>query len=116
MIRTRPPTRFQKFVTNIFRGLSLLMVPIACTVPSALTVYWVTSSCYGLTQNLLLMSPTARRAFRITKTPSELENPYKHLWLRVKQRTGYEGATLISQTTKSTVKENKMEGDKCRKE
>uniref|UniRef100_A0A1A9VEA3 Membrane insertase YidC/Oxa/ALB C-terminal domain-containing protein n=1 Tax=Glossina austeni TaxID=7395 RepID=A0A1A9VEA3_GLOAU len=116
MIRTRPPTRFQKFVTNIFRGLSLLMVPIACTVPSALTVYWVSSSCYGLTQNLLLMSPTARRAFRITKTPSELENPYKHLWLRVKQRTGYEGATLISQTTKSTVKENKMEGDKSRKE
>uniref|UniRef100_A0A1A9ZF30 Membrane insertase YidC/Oxa/ALB C-terminal domain-containing protein n=1 Tax=Glossina pallidipes TaxID=7398 RepID=A0A1A9ZF30_GLOPL len=116
MIRTRPPTRFQKFVTNIFRGLSLLMVPIACTVPSALTVYWVTSSCYGLTQNLLLMSPTARRAFRITKTPSELENPYKHLWLRVKQRTGYEGATLISQTTKSTAKENKMEGDKSRKE
>ncbi|KAI9586814.1 hypothetical protein GQX74_002661 [Glossina fuscipes] len=116
MIRTRPATRFQKFVTNIFRGLSLLMVPIACTVPSALTVYWVSSSCYGLTQNLLLMSPGARRAFRITKTPSELENPYKHLWLRVRQRTGYKGATLISQTAKSTPKENKMEGDKSQKE
>uniref|UniRef100_A0A1A9W7L8 Membrane insertase YidC/Oxa/ALB C-terminal domain-containing protein n=1 Tax=Glossina brevipalpis TaxID=37001 RepID=A0A1A9W7L8_9MUSC len=115
MVRTRPATRFQNVITNIFRGLSLLMIPVACTVPSALTVYWVSSSCYGLTQNLLLMSPIVRRAFRIPKTPSELENPYEHLLLRIKQRVGYEAGLSVSQTTKSTIKKNKMEGDKIQK-
>lgn len=33
-MRSRPPGRLQKITTNFFRGLSVLMVPVACTVPS----------------------------------------------------------------------------------
>lgn len=44
-----------------------------------LTLYWVTSSTYGLIQNLALLSPKVKRTFGIPETPSELENPYKHL-------------------------------------
>lgn len=33
-MRTRVPGKFQKITTNLFRGLSVLMVPVACTVPS----------------------------------------------------------------------------------
>lgn len=90
MMRTLPPTRFHNIITNVFRGLSLVMVPVACTVPSALTVYWVASSSYGLVQNLLLASPQVKRAFGIPKIQSELENPYEHLWSKMKQRTGFE--------------------------
>ncbi|XP_037817737.1 cytochrome c oxidase assembly protein COX18, mitochondrial [Lucilia sericata] len=90
MMRTRPATRFHNIITNVFRGLSLVMVPVACSVPSALTVYWVASSSYGLVQNLLLASPQVKRAFGIPKTQSELENPYEHLWSKMKQRVGLE--------------------------
>lgn len=88
MLRTRPPTRFHNIMTNVFRGLSLFMVPVACSVPSALTVYWVASCSYGLMQNLLLASPQVKRAFGIPKTQSELEHPYEHLLSKMKQRTG----------------------------
>ena len=95
MLRTRPSTRFQNIVTNVFRGLSLFMVPVACSVPSALTVYWVASSSYGLMQNVLLASPQVKRAFGIPKTQSELENPYEHLWSIMKQRVGMEDKMAI---------------------
>lgn len=33
-MRTRPPGKIQKITTHFFRGLSVLMVPVACSVPS----------------------------------------------------------------------------------
>ncbi|XP_064543617.1 cytochrome c oxidase assembly protein COX18, mitochondrial [Drosophila montana] len=86
MTRSRPPTRLQNIANNAFRGLSVLMVPVACTVPSALCVYWVASSSFGLAQNLLLLSPEMRRAVGIPKTPTELEQPYDQLWLKIQKR------------------------------
>ncbi|TDG48034.1 hypothetical protein AWZ03_005451 [Drosophila navojoa] len=86
MTRTRPQTRLQNIANNVFRGLSVLMVPIACTVPSALCVYWVASSSFGLAQNLLLLSPEVRRAVGIPKTQTELEQPYDQLWLKIQKR------------------------------
>ncbi|KAM7357567.1 cytochrome c oxidase assembly protein COX18, mitochondrial [Cochliomyia hominivorax] len=90
MMRTRQSTRFHNIVTNVFRGFSLFMVPVACSVPSALTVFWVASSSYGLMQNILLVSPRVKRALGIPKIQSELDNPYEHLWLKMKQRVGVE--------------------------
>lgn len=87
MTRTRPSTRLQKYANHVFRGMSIVMVPIACTVPSALCVYWVTSSAYGLAQNLMLLSPTVRRHLGIPKTKFELQDPYEHLWLKIQERT-----------------------------
>lgn len=35
-MRSRPPGKWQKITTNCFRGLSVLMVPVACTVPAVI--------------------------------------------------------------------------------
>ncbi|XP_037939101.1 cytochrome c oxidase assembly protein COX18, mitochondrial [Teleopsis dalmanni] len=79
-LRNKPPGRLQKYATNAFKLFSIGMVPIACTVPSALCLYWVASSSYGLTQNLLLLSPKIRRGFGIPQTENEIQNPYERLW------------------------------------
>ncbi|XP_016973151.1 cytochrome c oxidase assembly protein COX18, mitochondrial [Drosophila rhopaloa] len=86
MSRTRPPTRLQGIANNVFRGLSVVMIPVACTVPSALCVYWVASSSFGLAQNLLILSPDVRRSVGIPKTQTELSQPYDLLWLKIQQR------------------------------
>lgn len=87
MLRTRPPTRLQKLATNTFRILSIGMIPIAANVPAALCVYWVTSSAYGLFQNLLLLSPKVRRIVGIPKVQSEHEKPYQYLLNGIKKKT-----------------------------
>ncbi|XP_066250233.1 cytochrome c oxidase assembly protein COX18, mitochondrial [Euwallacea similis] len=66
----------QKIFTNIFRGLSVLMVPIAASVPSCLVLYWTTSSAFGLIQNLILMAPKVKRALKIPKSATEVNEPY----------------------------------------
>ncbi|XP_030380261.1 cytochrome c oxidase assembly protein COX18, mitochondrial [Scaptodrosophila lebanonensis] len=86
MSRARKPTRLQNNATNVFRVLSIVMVPVACTVPSALCVYWVASSSFGLAQNLLLLSPEVRRAVGIPKTETELQQPYAQIWHKIQER------------------------------
>jgi inner membrane protein COX18 len=80
------PTKFQKYVTNFFRGLSIMMIPIASAVPSCVVLYWTTSSAFGLLQNLILISPKMKRVCKIPQTPSELKQPYQHLILGIKNR------------------------------
>ncbi|KAJ8927885.1 hypothetical protein NQ314_019629 [Rhamnusium bicolor] len=77
--KVNAPTKFQKYMTNLFRGLSIFMVPIAASVPSCLVLYWTTSSAYGLIQNLTLLSPKVKRFCRIPKTTTELQHPYQHI-------------------------------------
>lgn len=89
MTRTRPPTQLQHYANHVFRGMSVLMVPIACTVPSALCIYWVTSSACALSQNLLLLSPRVRRIVGIPQTETELLEPYDHIWLKIQERVKF---------------------------
>lgn len=86
MSKVRPPTKLQKYVTNFFRILSVCMVPVAAFVPSGLALYWTTSSAFGLTQNLVMMSPKIREITGVPKTPSQLDNPYIHLVDMTKER------------------------------
>lgn len=86
MSKIRPSTKLQTYATNFFRVLSVCMVPIAATVPSGLALYWTTSSLFGLTQNLVLMSPKIKDIAGIPKTPSRLDDPYKHLADMTKER------------------------------
>ncbi|XP_030044583.1 cytochrome c oxidase assembly protein COX18, mitochondrial [Microcaecilia unicolor] len=72
-------SRFQKYVTNCIRVFSVLMIPIAATVPSSVALYWVSSSCVGLGHNLLLRSPTLRHICRIPRTKSDSDTPYKDI-------------------------------------
>ncbi|XP_004703250.1 cytochrome c oxidase assembly protein COX18, mitochondrial isoform X2 [Echinops telfairi] len=72
-------TRFQKYVTYFVRGMSVLMIPIAATVPSSIVLYWLCSSFMGLSQNLLLRSPGFRQLCHIPSTKSASHTPYKDL-------------------------------------
>ncbi|KTF81136.1 hypothetical protein cypCar_00005244 [Cyprinus carpio] len=78
-LRQLEPSKFQKFVTNFIRGISLVMIPIAATVPSSMSLYWLCSSCVGLAHNLLLRSPRFRGVCRIPPTRSDSETPYKDI-------------------------------------
>lgn len=63
--RKKTATRVTSILTNVFRGLSILMVPIAASVPSCLALYWVTSSTFGLVQNVALLSPKVRQVLKV---------------------------------------------------
>ncbi|XP_073446550.1 cytochrome c oxidase assembly protein COX18, mitochondrial isoform X2 [Dendrobates tinctorius] len=78
-LRTVEMSRFQKYLTNIVRGISILMIPIAASVPSCMALYWVSSSLVGLVHNLLLRSPVVRRLLRIPPTKLDSDTPYKDL-------------------------------------
>lgn len=73
-------SRFQKGVTYFVRGISVLMIPVAATVPSSLVLYWLCSSFMGLSQNLLLRSPRFRQFCRIPMTKGDSDTPYKDLF------------------------------------
>ncbi|XP_045854095.1 cytochrome c oxidase assembly protein COX18, mitochondrial isoform X2 [Meles meles] len=73
-------SRFQTYVTYFVRAVSLLMIPVAATVPSSIVLYWLCSSLMGLSQNLLLRSPRFRRLCRIPLTKSDSDTPYKDLF------------------------------------
>ncbi|XP_054847577.1 cytochrome c oxidase assembly protein COX18, mitochondrial [Eublepharis macularius] len=79
VLRKTELSRFQKYSTYFFRGMAILMVPIAATVPSAMALYWVSSSFVGLSHNLLLRSPAFRRICRIPRTKSDSDTPYKDI-------------------------------------
>lgn len=72
-------SKFQKYVTNLMRGISLVMIPIAATVPSSMALYWFSSSCVGLGHNLLLRSPRFRSLCRIPAQRSDSDTPYRDL-------------------------------------
>ncbi|KAM9740674.1 cytochrome c oxidase assembly protein COX18, mitochondrial isoform 1-T2 [Menidia menidia] len=70
-------TRVQKLVLNGIRGLSVLMIPIAATVPSSMALYWFWSSLVGFGHSLLLRSAWVHRVLRLrTRIP---ESPYRDL-------------------------------------
>lgn len=75
-----PGGRMRKIATNAFRGFSILMIPIAAMVPSCLCLYWVSSSTYGLIQNLVLISPKVRSGLGIPEL-SHLPKDKPYLFL-----------------------------------
>ncbi|XP_062542231.1 cytochrome c oxidase assembly protein COX18, mitochondrial [Armigeres subalbatus] len=86
--RKSESSKLQRVFTNMFRGLSILMIPIAATVPSCLCLYWVTSSACGLGQNLLMMSPRFKRLVGVPQVPSEIARPYQHIKDKFSTRLG----------------------------
>ncbi|KAM4621616.1 cytochrome c oxidase assembly protein COX18, mitochondrial isoform 1-T2 [Polymixia lowei] len=72
-------SRFQKYITNFMRGISVLMVPIAATVPSSMALYWLSSSVVGLGHNLLLRSPAVQRVCGLPALRSSSATPYRDI-------------------------------------
>ncbi|XP_064272354.1 cytochrome c oxidase assembly protein COX18, mitochondrial isoform X3 [Passer domesticus] len=81
-----PVSRIRKIVTNFFRTVSVVMIPIAATVPSSMALYWLSSSLVGLSHNLLLRSPAFRRLCRIPRTASDSDTPYRDMVAAVATR------------------------------
>lgn len=79
MSKLRAPSKMYNVFTNIFRAFSIVMIPVAASVPSCMCLYWLTSSSVGLAHNLILLSPPLRRKLGIPEAPSELEHPYSHM-------------------------------------
>lgn len=86
MSKIRKPTRFHNVITNLFRGFSIVLIPVSASVPSCMCLYWASSSAYGLIQNILLMSPKMRRKFGVPLTASEMAHPYQHVYSAFQQR------------------------------
>ncbi|XP_032785825.2 cytochrome c oxidase assembly protein COX18, mitochondrial [Daphnia magna] len=77
-------SRLANTIMNVLRVLCVVMIPIAAYAPADVALYWTVSSFYGLTQNLVLLSPTFRRFFRIPVTPLERPHPYQHILNQIK--------------------------------
>uniref|UniRef100_A0A1B6CT92 Membrane insertase YidC/Oxa/ALB C-terminal domain-containing protein n=2 Tax=Clastoptera arizonana TaxID=38151 RepID=A0A1B6CT92_9HEMI len=86
LIRLKEKSKLEKIITNVFRGFSILMIPIAAAVPSSLSLYWLSSSVYGLGQNLFLMSPKVKKMVGIPKTSTSIDKPYSHLMIQIKNK------------------------------
>lgn len=72
------PSKFMTVVTSAFRVIMIAIIPIAASVPSCLTLYWCTSSACALGQNLILLSPKAKKMFGIpTNTKYHMDQPYR---------------------------------------
>ncbi|XP_028942657.1 cytochrome c oxidase assembly protein COX18, mitochondrial, partial [Antrostomus carolinensis] len=82
-------SRFQKLATNFFRVVSVIMIPVAATVPSSMALYWLSSSFMGLSHNLLLRSPTFRRLCCIPKTKSDSDTPYRDILSALSTKYGF---------------------------
>ncbi|KAK7864601.1 hypothetical protein R5R35_003191 [Gryllus longicercus] len=86
--RIKQSGKFQKILTNIFRGVSIAMIPLAASVPSCLSLYWLTSSTVGLLHNLLLLSPRVRSFVGIPQTNLVSKQPYRHIYTQLRTRLG----------------------------
>ena len=58
-----------KMFVNVFRGLSVIMVPLTMNFPASLFCYWVTNNLFSLNQTLLLKVPAVKKAFGIWDPP-----------------------------------------------
>ncbi|XP_034936422.1 cytochrome c oxidase assembly protein COX18, mitochondrial [Chelonus insularis] len=85
-LRQAEPSKIQKIGDYLARGVILIFVPISGLVPTSMTLYWTTSSVYGIFQTLVIYSPRVRRFVRIPETELELDHPYKHLHARLKKK------------------------------
>lgn len=83
----KPSSKFATVITSVFRAISIAMIPVAASVPSCLALYWCASTTCALIQNLVVLSPKAKRAFGIpTKTTYHMEQPYRTIANRFVQQ------------------------------
>lgn len=81
-----PGNILRKIMVNAWRCLILCMVPIGAVLPSAITLYWVTSSTCGLVQNVVMRSVGVQRALRVPHVPGMSLTPYKDMWEIAKKK------------------------------
>jgi len=73
----------QKYLLMLSRTLSVILIPIACQMPTAVVLYWFSSSMYGASQALLFRSHKVKDFFQIPYPKNESPTPYKDLFRRL---------------------------------
>jgi len=63
----------QKMMKNVMRAMSILMIPVTLTQPSAITLYWTFSNAMGLTQTAVLAIPGVKPALGVYIKKTEPE-------------------------------------------
>ncbi|GAB1869310.1 Mitochondrial inner membrane protein COX18 [Camponotus japonicus] len=99
MSRIKELTKWKQYLTYFFRIFTVGMIPIAMYVPSCVSLYWATSSAFGLLQNLVLLSPKLRRFAGVPITSSESPHPYRLLKERIISRCRFERKVKVSPKT-----------------
>lgn len=56
-------------MVNIFRGMSIIMFPVACGFSTAVLCYWVTNNSITLMQSVAFQNPTVRKRLGIWDPP-----------------------------------------------
>ena len=77
------------YISNVFRLLSIAMVPIAAMVPSAVSCYWAASGITAIAVNLTLLSPKVQEIVRIPRLPESSSTPYKDLLNNMRERNDH---------------------------
>ena len=86
--RVQAGSRLQRWMTNLARGVTVLVVPVAAQLPAAVVFCWTVSSVCGLLSNLALLSPSLRRAAGVPVSPSQQQRPYRQLYENTLRRLG----------------------------
>lgn len=73
-----------KFVLYVARGVILGVAYVSSTVPSIISLYWLTSGCYGLIQNIILLNPNVRQFLGIPFTKNTHKQPLSRIAKRIK--------------------------------
>lgn len=69
--------RFQNLLLHCFRAVSLFMIPVSAYVPTAMSLYWLSSSLVGLGHNMILRSTKVQTLLRV---PIKSRTPYRDLY------------------------------------
>ncbi|RCH97737.1 Mitochondrial inner membrane protein oxa1l [Rhizopus azygosporus] len=81
-----------KGMKNVFRVLSLAVVPFTAWMPSGVFVYWITSNLFSIGQILTLKAPSVRKALNIPllkRKPEELQKNTKGFMENFREQQKY---------------------------
>ncbi|KAG0042470.1 Cytochrome c oxidase assembly protein cox18, mitochondrial [Gryganskiella cystojenkinii] len=73
LMMSKTPTRNQVIFRNIFRALSISMIPIAHEAPMAVCLYWLSSGSYSVLQNVAFRVPSIRSRLKLPPLPPKVE-------------------------------------------
>lgn len=59
-------------MTNVFRGLGIIMIPLTASFPSAVLSYWVMNNLYSMLQSLAFQQKPIRKALGIWEPPKKI--------------------------------------------
>merc|ERR1712071_46437 len=91
-------------MTNVFRGMAVLMIPATLYFPSAALIYWVTNNTISFIQTAAFQQPAIRKALDIWAPP-----PPKHSMAGSKGSQPQNLSEMMGDLFQSNKKDNDLE-------